>query len=243
VAPGRYLTTAERKAARLAHGGRQYRAASLRALTVPKPQPVENVHLPSPREGKSLTLALKRSPRRANAPGATAPRTIHGTKPRNDLKPRPLEDQRLAGELACRLPWLTRGRHVGVVAQFLARLDVSGSDWTAQGLLDAVSRFCATTGARMVTPGTHRDPVAYLAWLIKSARAAGAEPNRRRQLRDAAERRVERARQAEAARLEAERVAAIDWAAVEMIQAQMRRDFPPRIKPSFRLGGSRRISN
>jgi hypothetical protein len=237
---GRYLTTTERTAAHQVHGGRQYRAASVRALTLPIPSPVENVHLPSPREGQSLTPVLKSSLKRASARRSAAPRPQHGQKParkRNqDRRPRPLEDQRLAGELAARLPWLSPGRHVGTVANFLTRLHISGHDWTAHGLLDALNRFCAETGARMVDPQTHRDPAAYLAWLIKSATEAGVIPNRQRHAQDAERRAAERAARAEADRLETERVAGIDWAAVEAIQAQMRRDFPRTPKPTRRIG-------
>jgi hypothetical protein len=237
---GRYLTTTERAAAHQVHGGRQYRAASVRALTLPIPSPVENVHLPSPREGKSLTPVLKSSPKRANARRSAAPRPQHGQKPdqkrSKERRPRPLEDQRLAGELAARLPWLSLGRHVGTVANFLARLHLSGHDWTAHGLLDALNRHCTETGVRMVDPQTHRDPAAYLAWLIKSATAAGVTPNRQRQAQDAEQRADERAARAEADRREAERVASIDWAAVKAIQTQMHRDFPRTPKPTRRIG-------
>ena len=237
---GRYLTKGERVAAHQVHGGRQYRAASVRALTLPLPSPVENVHLPSPREGESLTLVLKSSPTRANARRSAAPRPQHGQKTankrRNDRRPRPLEDQRLAGELAARLPWLSPGRHVGTVSNFLARLHLSGHDWTAHGLLDALNRHCTETGVRMVDPQTHRDPAAYLAWLIKSATAAGVTPNRQRQAQNAEQRAAERAARAEAERQEAERVAGIDWAAVAAIQAQMHRDFPRTPKPTWRIG-------
>ena len=239
IQTGRYLTTGERKAAHQVHGGRQYRAASVRALTLPKKQPVENVHLPSPREGKSLSPVLKSLPTRANARRSVAsllqPRSMKNKSQGQDRKPRPLEDQRLAGELVARLPWLAQGRHIGTVSMFLRRLSISGQEWTAQGLLDAVNRFCADSGVRTVDPRTHRDPAAYLAWLINAARAAGAEPNRTRHAQTAERRAAERAARAEEARQEAARVAAIDWTAVEAIQAQMRRDFPKRITPTRRL--------
>ena len=143
-----------------------------------------------------------------------------------------MDDQRLAGELAARLPWLAQGRHIGTVSLFLRRLGISGQDWTAHGLLEAVNRFCTDAGVRTVDPRTHRDPAAYLAWLINAARAAGAEPNRTRHAQAAERRAAERAVRAEEARQEAERVAAIDQVAVEAVLAQMRRDFPKRIKPT-----------
>ena len=229
VETGRYLTTAERAAARKVHGGRQYRAASVRALTLPLPHPVENVHLPSPREGESLTPALKSSPRRADARRTAAPRPQPGSKGRNadhrPRAPRALVDQRLAGELDNRLPWLAQGRHIGTISDLLRRIGVSGADWTAHGLLSAVETYCQTSGVKTVDPRTHRDPVAYFAWLVRSALADGAEPTRRRHDRQAQQRAAERAARAAEAQREAERVAAIDWEAVEAIQQQMRQQF------------------
>jgi hypothetical protein len=233
IQAGRYLYAHERAAAHQVHGGRQYRAASVRALTLPIPSPVENVHLPSPREGESLTPVLKSSPKRANARRSAAPRPQHGqktAKTRNqDRRPRPLEDQRLAGELAARLPWLSPGRHVGTVSNFLSRLHLSGHDWTAHGLLDALNRFCTETGTRMVDPNTHRDPAAYLAWLIKSAIATGVTPNRQRYAQDAERRAAKYAARAEAERLEAERVAGIDRVAVALILEEDRKRYPRRL--------------
>ncbi|WP_146070004.1 hypothetical protein [Cryobacterium sp. Y29] len=241
ITVGRYLTRSERTAAHQVHGGRQYRAASLRALTLPKKQPVENVQLPSPREGKSLSPVVKSSPTRADArrPVAALPQQKSVTNKRrgHDRKPRPLVDQRLAAELVARLPWLDKGRHVGTVNLFLHRLGVSAQDWTANGLLAAVDQFCARTGARNVNPRAHRDPVAYLAWLINKARAAGAEPNRIRHAVAATRRAAEQAARAEEAREEAERVAAINQAEVQAVLDQMHRDFPKRIKPTRGLAG------
>jgi hypothetical protein len=239
VQTGRYLTTGERKAAHQVHGGRQHRAASVRALTLPKKQLVENVHLPSPREGQSLSPVIKSSPTRAHARRLVAAlpqqRSMKNKRRVSDRKPRTLADQRLAAELVARLPWLDNGRHIGAVSLFLCRLGVTGQEWTAHGLLEAVNQFCADTGARTVDPRAHRDPTAYLAWLINKARAAGAQPNRTRHAEAAARRAAEQAARAEEARQEVERVAAIDWAAVEEIQAQMRRDFPKHIRPTRRF--------
>jgi hypothetical protein len=241
ITVGRYLTRSERMAAHQVHGGRQYRAASLRALTLPKKQPVENVQLPSPREGKSLSPVVKSSPTRAHArrPVAALPnqRSMTNKRRGHDRNPRPLADQRLAAELVARLPWLDKGRHVGTVSLFLHRLGVTGQEWTAHGLLSAVDQFCASTGARNVDPRAHREPAAYLAWLINKARAAGAQPNRTRHAAAAARRAAEQAARAEEIRQEAERVAAIDQAAVQAILDQMHRDVPKRIKPTRRLGG------
>lgn len=114
VALGRYLTLRERQLAAQAHGGRQLRAASTRALTLPSPtnpgipRPVENVHLPSGQVVNPSSYLVKRSPKRASALRATAsrpPARTRGSKSRHPAPaavpetPRSLEIQRLAGRL------------------------------------------------------------------------------------------------------------------------------------------------
>ncbi len=74
VVEGRYLTVAERQAAERAHGGRQIRAASVRALTMPKGVAVENVHLPRRGSVSSITPDLKVKQTRASALKSAASR-------------------------------------------------------------------------------------------------------------------------------------------------------------------------
>jgi hypothetical protein len=240
IVPGRYLYRTERSQAREAHGGYQSRAASVRALTIPRPtEPVDNDDLPSRREGRSVPPVLNSSPKRASARkmaiSSMKTRSSSITRRHRDGKPRPFKDQQLVGHLVPRLPWLTAGRHIGFVHGYLARIGVSGAEWTANGLLAALNLFCIDEGIHMVDPHKHRDPFAYLGWLVKSARAAGVVPDRVRWEHQQALAAAERERRAEETRLEAERVAAIDWDAVEAIKAKMRREFPASPKTRRRM--------
>lgn len=235
VVEGRYLTTAERVEAASRHGGHQVRAASTRALTVPvgyrgpvaSVEPgdgsrgVESVHLP-PARGVNVSSHLsERSPRRARSRTLrpTASRRAASTKAKPfsaPLVPRGLEVQRLAAELVRRMPWVARGRHIGVVCDLLERLDVVRGGWTASELLDAVNRYVATGGIRLAGVDDQRDPVAYLAWLLRSAvppgsRSPAAEVvDERRALlaRQAQERAAEQARRQRIA-AEADQIQAI----------------------------------
>lgn len=73
IVEGRYLTVAEREAALSAHGGRQIKAASVRALTMPKRWAVENVHLPRRGDLGIKTPDLEVKPTRASARESAAP--------------------------------------------------------------------------------------------------------------------------------------------------------------------------
>lgn len=235
---GRYLTNAERNAAKAAHGRTQLRAASVRALTLPRgPQSVESGDLPASRRDSRQNQVLKNSPRRASARSTAAPRPRQGLKTRPSTRgrpPRPLEIQRLGAELVKRIPWLSRNCHVGRVIGVLERAGIAGDAWSAQGVLDTIERFCRTRGIQIADPVGQRDPLAYFSWTLRAALVDDLEPDRVRRERQTAERARERAAHAEAARIEAERVAAIDWEAVEIVQRQMREQFPRPIKAARR---------
>lgn len=112
VAAGRYLTASERAAARAVHGRRQVRAASTRALTLPRRAwTIYNL----PRRGKETPTKLRS--RRVTKRAHTRARAA---RPRNH----PLWWQRLAAGLAQRLPWLARG-HIGHLIDALARLPLT----------------------------------------------------------------------------------------------------------------------
>lgn len=99
-------------AARAVHGRRQVRAASTRALTLPRRAwTIYNL----PRRGKETPTKLRS--RRVTKRAHTRARAA---RPRN----RPLWRQRLAAGLAQRLPWLARG-HIGHLIDALARLPLT----------------------------------------------------------------------------------------------------------------------
>ncbi len=176
VSPGRYLTEAERTAAAAAHGGRQIRAASTRALTMPAP--VENVHLPRRGDLPRSSSSHRYSPTRDHARNATASRPRAQTKkktrdgsggPVASTMPRPLSMQRLGAQLVARMPWLGRGRHIGQLLRMLDRVGIEPDQWTAAALMEVIEQGNRAAGLRVVDPGAQRDPIAYLGWLIRRA--------------------------------------------------------------------------
>ncbi|MEO8093672.1 MAG: hypothetical protein ABI632_01940 [Pseudolysinimonas sp.] len=200
---GRYLHSHERAAARDAHGGHQVRAASTRALTLPRPASVENVQLPP------KGLALKESPVKESLPtrasaheaSASRPRARTSTTGRSrqdaSRSPRPIELQRFAGQLVARMPWLARGRHVGAVCSMLGRVGVDPARWTVDALLDAIARANVASGTVVPAAVAQRDPLGYLAWSIGRA-IDPAEPTPTEVAREVSEqRRAERARRAQ----------------------------------------------
>ena len=204
VVSGRYLTTDERTAARLAHGGDQRRMASERALTVPQPLP--NVQLP--RRGavcldlKSRSGLPKHAPARARE-GQTRPGK---TKTRQQRQIRPLAVQLLAAGLAQRLPWLARG-HVGTLCDALTALGVDRSGWTAQDVIDQLDGHNAAAGLYQPPVNAQRNPLGL--FMVQAQRAlAGVEPPVLRRRREAEARAAQRAADAAAAVLERDRMTA-----------------------------------
>jgi hypothetical protein len=251
VAPGRYLTNDERAAARAAHGRTQIRAASVRALTLPRrsQRPVDSGDLPASRRDAGsthvpnmvnatqpmhLTYVNKTKTTRADAHETAAPRPQPRTKKRHTgtRRPWPLATQRLAAQLVDALPRLRvykgQTRHIGAVCGLLARIGIDGSDWTGEGLKTAVDAYSAAHGIAPAELGKQRSPLAYYAWLLRATLDEQPEPNRRRHERAAAETRARLARQA-AERAEEqqkrERIAQEADAIASVIE-QMRRDYP-----------------
>lgn len=208
VVPGRYLTTQERAAARAHHGGDQRRMASERALLVPRS--LSNVHLP---HRGSLTSSLpSRSdlPKRADARAGAASRQAEKRKIPRRCAPRPpIGVQRLAADLAQRVPWLARG-HIGSLCRTLVALGLDDTGWSAHDVIDMLDRRNITLGLYEPYPGSQRDPLALFAHQVRAALPDVDEPPRLRRGREAAARAAERARaraerEAEDARLAAER--------------------------------------
>ncbi len=243
VVGGRYLTTAERAAATARHGGKQDRAASTRALIMPRAvvmaasrRPVENVHLPSPRTVKSTSPVQRLSPTRALARTrkATAPRRPAKTtrrSPTRSTKPRTLAVQKLADELATKLPRLLRGgKHIGHLCDLLDRLQLAENGWTAQQILRQIDAHNRSTSTRLVEPSAQRDPLSYFAWMLRRAIAPGdlspaAEAIAERDRNLAAQRAAAAERAARRAELEAQRPE------IDAAIAKMHAQFPRRPQP------------
>lgn len=188
VAPGRYLTNAERDQARETHGSGQIRAASTRALVMPAPAvvsndseirpPVKNVHLPSSPLGEQVSHVLENSPTRAQARTreGTAPRRPAMTKKTNGAvreAPRAIAVQQLAAQIAQRMPWLDRGVHIGRLCSLIERLQLVDRGWTVQQLVDSIDAQVRAGGIRVADPDQQRDPLGYLAWMLRTAVPAG----------------------------------------------------------------------
>lgn len=160
---GRYLTIAERAAARARHGAIQLRAASTRALISPKQAvalvPVENVQLPRRGHHPPQPHLSKNSSTRVTARRKPAQRT-----------PIPVGVQRLAAQLAQHMPWLARSRHIGALARLLHRHNLTvDTGWTATRLLRVLEQHNRTTGHLVPEPASQRNPLGYLNWLLTTA--------------------------------------------------------------------------
>ena len=238
AATGRYLTAAERRAARRAHGGVQLRAASTRLLTLPVPprrwrrmKAVENVELPRKGLRPPSSNVLKSSPKRAGARSLAAARPSARTKhprPRPPARPWPLETQRLAADLLTAIPSLLRpGQHIGNLCSLIERHEIGNRGWTAHSLLDAIDRANHRDRVRFTEPTTQRDRLAYFAWHLKRAVAVGEHSPFVALEQERAER---LARQSEQAAAEQARRALIEEqrADIDAIIAGLRDKYPSR---------------
>jgi len=223
IVEGRYLTVAERKAAKETHGGRQVRAASLRALTMPRSSsPVQNVYLP--RRGDLLLhpLVKENSSKRADA-RKKAPITPRSKKRKSRATanvietPRPIAIQRLAADLVRQVRWLDTGQHVGALCTVLQAAGLDGARWSARGLIDTMDRFVGDRG--MKYPDSTQNPLGFLRWVLSAAidPATPTPDERRAQIAD--ERRERAIQQARQRQLEAEHAATIDHEEVARIIA------------------------
>ncbi len=245
VAEGRYLTTAEREQARLVHGSDQVRAASTRALIMPaaatagratsNPRSVENVHLPVSPSGEQVSHVLKSSPTRAHSraregTASRRPATRKTNRPTAPEAPRAIAVQQLAGRLASRMPWLDRGGHIGRVCSLIERMRLVERGWTVQQIVDRIDDHVRVAGIRIADPDDQRDPLGYLAWMLRAALPADelapfervAQERRQRMARAAAQSAAEAARRAQ---IDAERDD------IEAAIAAMRAQFPRLPKP------------
>jgi hypothetical protein len=180
VVAGRYLTTAERDAARAHHGGQQVRCASVRALTIPRACTYRREHLPLRGQSGSVTSRAKHSPRGAHA----RPGTPAATKPH---PPRPLAVQRLAARLVQRLPWLAHG-HIGGLCDVLTSLGLDATGWTAQDVIERLDARNRDRGLYSIAPGRQRNPLGLLRSQLQDALSGVVEPPQQRRAREAQER-------------------------------------------------------
>ena len=233
---GRYLTVAERLAATETHGGRQLRAASVRALVIPLTvQSVQNEHLASSRSRRGLTRVLKSKTKRGkpHSEAAARPQQRQGQAKfvPGAHEARPLALLRFADELVRRMPWLSNDEgalHRFHVANIVQRERFDFERYSAGDLIDMWSAMDRAADRESLPASTVRNPLGLLRRQIKLARVwADVTRHRPRAVEDSAavvERRDRLARQACERAAEAQARAAIDDAEVSRIVAQMRAD-------------------
>lgn len=190
---GRYLTTEERAQAFDAHGGKQIRAASVRALTVPENAPqVQNVQLP--RKGLRTTdlHSHNYSPTRAQArKAASRPKSftkkISGCKkPQRPFSPGLFV---VANELVQRLPFLIRwrslvtetpgqkpqirheGEHLGSVCRVIANTGIDISRLSGRDIIEVIDRLTADSGLQVMAGDSVQNPLGYLTTLLRRVAA------------------------------------------------------------------------
>jgi len=198
VTRGRYLTATEREAARAEHGGRQVRAASLRALTLPREAfdaGIIREHLPrrgSPTGDLTSSVDL---PTRASARGRNSTTTRRGPRRRGPARtPRPLSVQRMAAKVAARLPWLARG-HIGRLCDILAGLCLDPA-WSADDLIDAIDEHNRVRGLYALPADSQRNPLALFNTQARQATADREPPATLRAARWREQRTAQRERDA-----------------------------------------------
>lgn len=79
--------------------------------------------------------------------------------------------QRLAGRLVARMPWLSRGRHIGHLSRALDQLGITDEDWTTADLVDALARHNRDRGLYSIPPSLQRSPVGLLVAQLREALA------------------------------------------------------------------------
>jgi len=174
IRTGRYLFHLERLEAAALHGGKQLRAASLRALNMPVIVGfAQNEHLATASRLHPSTHPLNSYPRRGKPHSEAASRPQHRRKqakftPGAD-QPRSLTLQRLAARLVQGLPWLPDSLSTLRVQRIIYR---SGFDADRYTYGDLIRLWAVIDGELDQTPkdaGTVNDPEAYLVVRMKLA--------------------------------------------------------------------------
>lgn len=186
VVRGRPLKGEESRAAHAVHGGRQRKAASVRALILPR-----NVHLP-PKGVSNPSRSVSKS------------KTKRASRAAVDKKPACLLLQKFAAEVQRLMPWLCpRGQHIGQLTRVLSLAGIDPTRWTPAALVSHLSRWMESTGYRTPTTTDQRNPLGVLRALLRRAIDTSAETPTERARREAAESRARIAARREAARREA----------------------------------------
>jgi hypothetical protein len=165
VAPGRYLTSQERVEAQNHHGGRQIRAASTRALSLPASAAgYHSGHLS--RRDKSVyrrSVGINYPTRASAREAATRPEQ---KRSHEVLPPVPLAVQFFAAKLRHRLGWLKGDFHMLGIARILIAEGIDVSQWTVENFVRAIDTAAARNGG-FPDWGSIRRPLAYLRFWVQ----------------------------------------------------------------------------
>lgn len=182
VVQGRYLTRGERDEALLTHGNRQLRAASVRALTVPKHiNTVKNVHLPRKGLNNPLTHLKTNSPKRAYARKAAS----RLEKSPSNNQPLPQQIQKLATQLSEKLlflgMWRThvsenaaqevsithRSRGLRSLERVISRSGIAKRNLQTEDVLYVLDTLTRENGQITLTGSYVQNPLGYLTTLLR----------------------------------------------------------------------------
>ena len=181
---GRYLTSAERQAATIHHGGLQNRAASVWSLVSPAAIVKICSHLPRRGLSSKFPSSTNSSPTRARTrSGAPSGRLQRKTSPP------PLHAQRVAARFIEIAPGLAPRGHIGSLVKALTD-HVDTHRWTAHDIIDLINRDTKHRG--WTWPDTVHNPIRFLRWRLHHLHTelAGPSPSetaKARHRRDAAE--------------------------------------------------------
>lgn len=203
LAVGRHLRAHERVEATATHGGRQIKAASTRAMTIPAPNSpttplwMKQMRGHLPRRGSVRSNPPSR--RITNARAQRARVRTAAAKTKNLAAPASMSAQRLAAQLVARLPHLCpRDRHIGALAHALDRANLT--QWRCTGLIAAIDARNQDLGLFALPWHRHRDPIRLFIHQAREATRDKVPPHvleaQRRQAREAenARQRAERQR-------------------------------------------------
>ena len=189
---GRYLTTLESMAAESHHGHKQFRAASVWALSSPRAT-VTTITTAFTKSRKPSRATLRSAAHRARTAPRTSPQSggrgplspsggfvlpslvlkfspthaqARAGTPKNAQRsaPRPIELQRNAAQLMAHIPALKTAGHVGRICDVLANTDIDVTRWTGRDIAHELTRDTQSRG--WVWPTQLTRPTAFLRWRL-----------------------------------------------------------------------------
>lgn len=221
---GRYLQRIESMAAEAHHGHRQFRAASVWALTSPRTA-VTTIIAPFTKSKKSSRATLRTAAHRTRIGSRTSPQSgsrgplspsggfvlpslvfkfspthahTRAGKPKNTQRstPRPIELQRTAAQLIAHIPALRTVRHVGEICDVLDQAGIDPARWTGRDIARELTTDTQSRG--WIWPTQLTRPTAFLRWRLAQIDWSAHTPAERAREHDRARLAEQAARRREA---------------------------------------------